>query len=119
MIGAVLENETVTNIIIMDEGQIEELSKALGHEIVDARPYGLQIGDVRQGDRWVRNADGDNLILTEQDPKDYSGYAKAMEQVEQLRTALDNSEKEKAVLTQQISTYRAQLQKAGVNLESI
>lgn len=119
MIGAIIENETVTNIIVMTEDQIEELSVGLGKEIVDASEYGLQIGDVRHEDKWIRNAGGDNLVLTAQEPRDYTGYALAMAQVEQLREALDTSEKERAVLSEQISAYKTQLQRAGVALESV
>ena len=120
MIGAVIENDIVTNIIVMDEGQIEELSKGLGHEIVDARPYGLQIGDVRQGDKWVRNANGDNLILTEQAPRDYTGYALAMEQVEQLRAAVSRLESERAAMEEQLGAYKtavAQLESEHAAME--
>lgn len=140
MIGAVIENEIVANIIVMDESQIEEMTEALGHEIVDASVYGLQIGDVRQGDKWVRNAGGDNLILTEQEPKDYSGYALAMERVMQLqaavadlmderaameeqlgayRAAVARLENERAAMEKQLGAYKMQLQRAGAALEGI
>lgn len=120
MIGAVIENETVVNIIVMDEGQTDEMTRALGREIVDARPYGLQIGDVRQGGKWVRNADGDNLTLTEQVPRDYSGYALAMEQVTRLQEAVSQLEDERAVMEKQLSTYKtavAQLESERTAME--
>ena len=85
MIGAVLTDNIVTNVIVMDESQIEEMSNAHGAKIVDARPYGLSIGDVRQGDGsennpyvWVRNAGGDNLILQPLTPQEYDSCTQAM-----------------------------------------
>ena len=38
MIGAVVRNDIVDQIIVLDEAQIDELQAALECEIVDARP---------------------------------------------------------------------------------
>lgn len=121
MIGAVLdEHGVVVNTIVMDESQIEELSQNLGQEIVDSRPYGLQIGDVRRQDGvWVRNANGDNLILEKQETRDFSSYALITQENERLKIQVEKSEAEKATLTKQLNAYKVQLQKAGVKLESI
>ena len=64
MIGAVIVDNAVDNIIIMDESQLGELSQALGAQIVDAGPYDLRIGDRRTEDgQWMRSAGGDDFIL--------------------------------------------------------
>lgn len=96
MIGAVLIDNIVQNVIVMDESQIEEMSNALGAEIVDARPYGIGIGDVRQGDgsernpyTWVRNAGGDNLILQPMEEEHYDSWAVLMRRTLEAEAALD------------------------------
>lgn len=64
MIGAVVIDDIVDNVIVIDEAQVESVSKALGAEIIDARPYGLAIGDYRtpQG-VWTRNDGGEQVAL--------------------------------------------------------
>ena len=64
MIGAVVIDDIVDNVIVIDEAQVESISKALGAEIIDARPYGLAIGDYRtpQG-VWTRNDGGEQVAL--------------------------------------------------------
>ena len=64
MIGAVVIDDIVDNVIVIDEAQVENISKALGAEIIDARPYGLAIGDYRtpQG-VWTRNDEGEQVVL--------------------------------------------------------
>ena len=64
MIGAVVMNDIVENIIVLNENQIGELSAALGAEIVDARPYGLAIGDLRTERGWTRNDGGEQIVLS-------------------------------------------------------
>lgn len=62
---AVVKEDIVENVIVADEAQKAELEAALGTELVDAQPYGLQIGDLRVGERWTRNQDGEQVVLTE------------------------------------------------------
>ena len=62
---AVVESDMVTNVIVADEAQKEELEESLQAELVDAQPYGLQIGDLRVGGKWTRNQDGEQIMLTE------------------------------------------------------
>lgn len=62
---AVVKDGMVENVIVADVAQKEELEAALGAELVDAQPYGLQIGDLRVGERWTRNQDGEQVILSE------------------------------------------------------
>ena len=64
MIGAVIIDDIVDNIIVIDEAQVESISKALGAEIIDARPYGLAIGDYRTPEGvWTRNDGGEQVVL--------------------------------------------------------
>ena len=64
MIGAVVIDDIVDNVIVIDEAQVERISKALGAEIIDARPYGLAIGDYRTPDGvWTRNDGGEQVVL--------------------------------------------------------
>ena len=74
MIGAIVRNEMVVNLIVLDEAQKAELEAALSCEIVDARPYGLIAGDLRTAKGWTRNAGGE---LLEQEA--YDGYSLAVE----------------------------------------
>lgn len=62
---AVVKDDMVENVIVADEAQKAELEAALGAELVDAQPYGLQIGDLRVSGRWTRNQDGEQVVLTE------------------------------------------------------
>ena len=64
MIGAVVIDDIVDNVIVIDEVQVESISKALGAEIIDARPYGLAIGDYRTPEGvWTRNDGGEQVVL--------------------------------------------------------
>lgn len=63
---AVVKNDMVENVIVANESQKEELETALVAELVDAQPFNLQIGDLRVGDNWTRNQDGEQIILTGQ-----------------------------------------------------
>lgn len=63
---AVVKNDMVENVIVANESQKEELENALSAELVDAQPFNLQIGDLRVGDNWTRNQDGEQIILTGQ-----------------------------------------------------
>lgn len=92
MIGAVIIDNIVDNIIVMDVSQIEELSQALGAEIVDAGPYGLMIGDSRSEDgQWMRNAGGDNLILPLLTPEQYDSVTLAMRRAVEAEKALEQA----------------------------
>lgn len=62
---AVVKNDMVENVLVASPEQKEELEQALGAELVDAAPYGLQIGDMRVGANWTRNQDGEQITLDE------------------------------------------------------
>ena len=61
---AVVKDNFVTNVLVADVTQKDELETALNAELVDAAPYGLQIGDMRVGANWTRNDEGEQVILT-------------------------------------------------------
>lgn len=64
---AVVKNDFVTNVIVINEEQVEEMAAALGAELVDAAPFRLAIGDYRRGGTtWTRNADGEQITLSEE-----------------------------------------------------
>lgn len=63
---AVVKENAVENVIVADAAQNAELEAALGAELVDAQPFGLQIGDLRVGGKWTRNQDGEQVVLTGQ-----------------------------------------------------
>lgn len=62
---AVVKSDMVENVIVANESQKEDLEAALGAELVDAQPYGLQIGDLRVDGRWTRKQDGEQVVLSE------------------------------------------------------
>lgn len=77
MIGAIIRNDVVENLLVLDEAQIPELSAAMNCEIVDARPYGLAIGDLRTERGWTRNAGGEQMVLPLLEPEAYDSYTLA------------------------------------------
>lgn len=75
MIGAIVRDDLVENLIVIDVDQIEEISTALGCEIVDANPYGLTVGDLRTPAGWTRNKNGEQVLLEQLEGKSYDSYA--------------------------------------------
>ena len=51
---AVVENNIITNMIAIDDGNIESFSKDLGKELVYEPTISLAIGDERVDNEWVR-----------------------------------------------------------------
>ena len=88
MIGAVVRNNIVENIIVIDEKNVSEMSVNLQCEIVDARPYGLTIGDLRTTKGWVRNMGGEPVLLPLLEGKNYDSYSIMAEQNAILKTQL-------------------------------
>lgn len=80
MIYAVVKEDLVENVIVIEPEQVEEMAEALGAELVDAKPYGLMIGDLRTERGWTRNAGGEQEVLPELPEEDYSSYALAREE---------------------------------------
>ena len=62
---AVVKDNFVTNVLVADAAQKDELEASLNAELVDATPYGLQIGDMRVNGAWTRNQDGEQITLDE------------------------------------------------------
>ena len=62
---AVVKDNFVTNVLVADAAQKEELEASLNAELVDASQFGLQIGDMRAGTNWTRNQDGEQITLDE------------------------------------------------------
>lgn len=81
MIGAVVIEDMVDNVIVLDEAQIPEMEAALNCRIVDARPYGLTIGDLYTDRGWTRNAGGEQMVLPLLEPEQYDSYTLAMQKV--------------------------------------
>lgn len=81
---AVVESDMVTNVIVANAEQKEELETALHAELVDAQPYNLQIGDLRVGGKWTRNQDGEQIVLT-----GLPTYDDLLAQIEDMQSALD------------------------------
>lgn len=75
MIGAIVRNNIVENLIVINESQVETISKALDCEIVDARPYGLTAGDLRTAAGWTRNAGGEQMVLPLLEGESYDSYS--------------------------------------------
>lgn len=55
--------DMVENVIVAAENQREELEAALGRTLTDAAPLGLLPGDLKAGDAWTRNVDGEQTTL--------------------------------------------------------
>ena len=79
MIGAIVKNDIVAGLLVINEEQIEEMQAALGCEIADAKPYGLIEGDLRTARGWTRNVGGEQVMLELQDEEEKKSYELAME----------------------------------------
>ena len=55
--AALIENDTVTNIIYIDQTNMDAFAAA-GMELIDSAPLGLTMGDYRRADKWYRMIDG-------------------------------------------------------------
>ena len=91
MIGAVVRDNIVENIIVLDEGQIDKMAAALGAEIVDAKPFGLAIGDLRTPSGWTRNEGGEQVILPVLPYDRQDGYDIAMQKAAEAEAQLETA----------------------------
>lgn len=89
MIGAIVRNDMVENLIILDDAQKAELEAALSCEIVDARPYGLIVGDLRTAAGWTRNAGGEQTLLPLLEQESYDSYTLAINRAIAAEEQLD------------------------------
>lgn len=63
---AVIKNNDphfVSNIIVANEEQKEELESALDAVLLDASLLDMEIGDYFNGNNWTRNVDGEQVAL--------------------------------------------------------
>ena len=97
MIGAIIRNDIVENLIVINEEQISEMSTSLNCEIVDAAPYGLTVGDLRTTAGWTRNAGGEQIILPLLEQESYDSYTivankniELQNQIDELPSAVSN-----------------------------
>lgn len=88
MIGAIVREDLVENLIVINEAQVEEMAAALSCEIIDAASYGLQVGDLRTAAGWTRNAGGEQMILPELEAESYETYELQQKQITELETAV-------------------------------
>ena len=85
---AVVKDNFVTNVLVADAAQKDELETALNVEHVDATPYRLQIGDMRVNGVWTRNQDGEQITLDEN-----ATYDELVAKIAELEALLnDNAE---------------------------
>lgn len=84
MIGAIIKNDIVTSLMVISPEQVEEMQQALNADIVDARPYGLAVGDLRTAAGWTRNAGGEQIMLEPLEQEQYDGYTIATEKAAAL-----------------------------------
>ena len=85
---AVVKDNFVTNVLVADAAQKDELETSLNAELVDAAPYGLQIGDMRVNGAWTRNQDGEQIMLDEN-----ATYDELVAKIAELEALLnDNAE---------------------------
>lgn len=92
MIGAIVQDNIVQNLIVLDEAQKAELEAALACEIVDARPYGLIAGDLRTAAGWTRNAGGEQMVLPLLEQEQYDSYTLAAKRAVEAETALETAD---------------------------
>lgn len=84
MIGAIIQEDIVQNVIVIDPAKVDSLAQTLRCEIVDAAPYGLQVGDLRTPDGWTRNAGGEQMILPLLDVQQYDSYTLQQKRIVKL-----------------------------------
>ena len=89
MIGAIVRNDLVENLIVIDEKNIEEMETALQCEIIDAAPYGLQAGDLRTAAGWTRNAGGEQMLLPLLEQEQYDSYSIQQKKIVELEESIE------------------------------
>lgn len=92
MIGAIIRDNIVENLIVINDSQVETIGKALGCEIVDARPYGLAPGDLRTAAGWTRNAGGEQMILPLLEGESYNSYSVIAQKNVELEQSVQEAE---------------------------
>ena len=85
---AVVKSDMVENVLVADAAQKDELEASLNAELVDAAPYGLQIGDMRVNGAWTRNQDGEQITLDEN-----ATYDELVAKIAELEALLNDNAK--------------------------
>lgn len=98
---AVVRDNMVENVIVLNEDQIPELETALNAELVDALPFGLCIGDLRLNGNWTRNLNGVQTVLELQTPEQQTDYTELRDRVEAQAELLEAAE---AALTEGVES---------------
>lgn len=62
MNAAVIQNNTVVNIIHITKSAIDDFIHR-GMDLIDVEPLGIQIGDYRRDNVWYRNLGGQEVQL--------------------------------------------------------
>ena len=89
---AIVNNNLVENVIVLDGDQLTEMESALDSELVDALPLGLCKGDQRIGGVWTRNLNGEQVVLEEIDVEQQSDYKTLVNDLEEKSFIVNNSE---------------------------
>ena len=89
MIGAIVKNDIVENLIVIDEANVSEMAAALQCEIIDAAPYGLQAGDLRTAAGWTRNAGGEQMVLPLLEAESYDSYTLQQKKIAELEETVN------------------------------
>ena len=87
---AVVRNNEVDDIIVLDEEQVDNFEVFLDAELVDAIPYGLCIGDLKVGDNWTRNINGVQTVLESLTPEQQTDYSELHNTIATLTARVDS-----------------------------
>ena len=84
MLGAIVKNNIVQNVIVIKKELIPSMSAILNCEIVNAEYQGLCAGDLRTPKGWTRNVNGEQIILPTLDQPSRDSYTIAANRVIEL-----------------------------------
>lgn len=91
MIGAMVKDDLVVNLIVIAEANVAEMAAALQCEIIDAAPHGLQIGDLRTAAGWTRNAGGEQMLLPLLEQEQYDSYSVQQKKIVELEETIETT----------------------------
>lgn len=117
MIAAIVKNDIVKNLIVIQEDQVAEMEAALSCEIVDARPYGLCAGDLRTAAGWTRNAGGEQMALPLLEQESYDSYSVAAARVVELEETQTAAEAQLEANEHELADMQAALEILGVSVD--
>lgn len=85
MIGAVIKNNIVQNLIIVSTSEIPSLKEFLDcDDIINAKFFGLQAGDLLTSRGWTRNAGGEQMVLQPVPESDWNTFSLNTQKIAQL-----------------------------------